>query len=1036
LSYGTRKRKYNSGAFFWHFSDYGVIQNLPAELYSGILSLPIFPLTHLCETRLRPKASAGHGIAIGLSLGFALAALMGLQDAAAASPAWGQPVVTIRLQGDASLTMEDFPGVITQKAGEPLDRSKVAESLKNLYATGHFTDLRAEAELAADGVNLVFVGKAQYFVGIVRVEGTPKPLEPRVLVTASRLRLGQPLSDKDLALARQHVADLLATNGYYQARVDHRTLRDPNTQEADVVFSVSPGAPARLAGVEFQNQPAFPPQRLAAVAGWRNGIHLTSARIERGLFKIHQFFVANGRLQATVSLLQRIYDPKLNTEKLLLQAEAGPLFRVRVEGVHIRCSKLRDLLPVFRDGVVDDPALARCERILEDHYQRQGYLSASVKAERVIHSDSQRLDLIFRVNLGERGEFVGYGFKGNRSVSTAELTEALSAPAEGLVPPPPAFSQELVERKANSLTMLYHSRGFLDVRITPHINPRFENQPGRWFVTFEIEEGPQTTVRGLSLTGVDPETQKKLWPFLLTKPSQPYSPARALVDRDFIAGYLADRGYASAAITPHASPAASRHEVDLEYRIETGPQERIQRVFVIGNRYTREGTIRRELEFRRGQPLSQRELLESQRRLYDLGVFSQVQIATQGQSAPETHRTVLVSVEEARRWTVGYGGGVEVQKLGSNKPGGQYKASPRLSLEVTRLNVGGRAQTLSLRGRLSDLEKGGSLGYFIPRLLTRRDLKLRFNGLVDRSRDVLTFTADRKEASVSVEKLVGPTTLILGQYRYRRVQALDISLRVPKAQRFLLSQPARIGTLGGSYVNDHRDDPTDATQGSYSLVDAGVSAGPFGSEANFIRFTGQNATYHRLGSHLIFARNTRLGVESPFGGLRKVEVSEDGEPPTVILTHDIPLPERFFMGGSESQRGFSINQAGPRDPNTGFPIGGNALFLNSLELRLPLAQRRVGFVLFHDAGNVYSSIRRMKLLKVSQNSPTDLDYTSHAVGTGLRYRTPLGPIRFDVGYNLNPSRYQVVIPLPEGLTKVEVQRLSRFQFFLSVGQSF
>jgi outer membrane protein assembly factor BamA len=205
----------------------------------------------------------------------------------------------------------------------------------------------------------------------------------------------------------------------------------------------------------------------------------------------------------------------------------------------------------------------------------------------------------------------------------------------------------------------------------------------------------------------------------------------------------------------------------------------------------------------------------------------------------------------------------------------------------------------------------------------------------------------------------------------------------------------------------------------------------FGSEANFVRFTGQYATYYQLSSHLTFARNTRFGFESPYGSLEKILVQTPGEPNQYIYTDTLPLPERFFMGGSDSHRGFSINQAGPRDPETGYPIGGNALFFNSLELRVPMPERGLGFVLFNDSGNVFTTIRHMRLLKFSQSSPTDSDYDSDAVGVGIRYKTPVGPIRFDVGYNLNPPRYQVAAN-----PGVEVQRLSHYQFFLSIGQSF
>jgi outer membrane translocation and assembly module TamA len=141
------------------------------------------------------------------------------------------------------------------------------------------------------------------------------------------------------------------------------------------------------------------------------------------------------------------------------------------------------------------------------------------------------------------------------------------------------------------------------------------------------------------------------------------------------------------------------------------------------------------------------------------------------------------------------------------------------------------------------------------------------------------------------------------------------------------------------------------------------------------------------------------------------------------------------MGGSESMRGFSINQAGPRDPDTGYPIGGNALFLNSVELRSSFAQRRLGLVVFEDMGNVYDSIRRMRLFKFTQSSPSDFDYTCQAVGMGFRYKTPVGPIRFDVGYNLNPPRYNV-ITTTNGVENTEVERLSHTQYFFSIGQTF
>jgi outer membrane protein assembly complex protein YaeT len=927
--------------------------------------------------------------------------------------------------------MSDFPGVVSQEVGQPLDASKIAASLKKLYATGRFTDLRAEAEPGQGGVHLLFVGRAQYFIGVVQVEGTPSALEPRVLLTSTRLRLGQPVSDDILIAAQRHISEMLALNGYYRATVRYRLLPDPATQEAEAIFSVFPGKPARFSGVEFQGHPGFPPAKLAKVAGWRAGIQLTSARVDRGLLRLQKFFASRNHLQATASVLKREYDTKLNTEKLLVGVETGPLFRVRVEGAKISGSKLKQLLPVYRDGVVDEPSLAQSDRILEDHFQQRGFFSATVKAEQAFHAESQTLDLTFRVNLGNPGQFMGYGFIGNRAIPTRTLMAAISPPAQGILSHAPLYSRTLLENKLNALTALYQSKGFLDVRIAPRVDDHFRDQAAHWFVTFQVEEGLQTTVHQMALTGISGDMQKALWPSLLSKPLQPYSPGRAAADRDTITNYLANLGYAQAEVNWRTSPVNEQHQVDVDFSIEPGRQERIRRIVVLGNEHTRLGVIRRELVIHQGQPLSQDSVAESQSHLYGLGMFNQVQIAPQDLPSSETEKTVLVAVEESRRWTLGYGGGLEVQRLGSNNPQGTFKASPRLSLDLHRLDVGGHAQTFNLWGRLSYIDTGAGASYVIPYLANRRDLSLRINGLVDLSRDVLTFTDDQKGASVAVEKRFSASTAISARYSFSRVQALDISNRISPEEVPLLSSPARVGGFGASYVNDHRDDPLDATRGFYSLADAAVMYKGFGSEANFLRFTGQYATYYRLSSHLVFARNTRFGLESPYGSLEKILVSTPGEPSEYIYTGTLPLPERLFGGGSDSHRGFAVNQAGPRDHTTGYPIGGNALFFNTVELRLRMAQQRLGFVLFDDAGNAFTTIRHMRLLKFNQNSPTDLDYDSDAVGVGLRYKTPVGPLSFDVGYNLNPPRYQVTTA-----TGVEVQQLARFQFFLSVGQSF
>jgi outer membrane translocation and assembly module TamA len=287
------------------------------------------------------------------------------------------------------------------------------------------------------------------------------------------------------------------------------------------------------------------------------------------------------------------------------------------------------------------------------------------------------------------------------------------------------------------------------------------------------------------------------------------------------------------------------------------------------------------------------------------------------------------------------------------------------------------------------------------------------------------------------------------RFAYRRVSTGNVeipSLLIPS-----LLQPVRIGSLSASYIQDHRDNAADAHRGFWNTVDAGLAGNFFGSQRNFYRVLARNATYTSIGRNLVFARQTQLGAIMPFNVA-----------PGLTNFESIPLPERFFGGGSVSMRGFGDNQAGPRDIGTaasagsnpttptGFPIGGNGLFFNNLELRFPLLGPNVSGVLFHDMGNVYTNFGDISF-RYRQNGNQDFNYAVQAAGFGIRYKTPLGPVRVDLAYTLNPPSYlgfnrnETIQDLLScnastiGVTPActaSPQRLSHFQFFFSIGQAF
>jgi len=496
---------------------------------------------------------------------------------------------------------------------------------------------------------------------------------------------------------------------------------------------------------------------------------------------------------------------------------------------------------------------------------------------------------------------------------------------------------------------------------------------------------------------------------------QPYSEFNVSSDRDNILATYYDQGFSEAQFSadeeklPPAGPNAGP-TVRLAYHITEGRQVRVARVLLGGYEHTRPGVISRQVGIKVGEPLSEGTVVETQRKLYNLGIFSRVSIAPQNPEGEDTEKTIVVMVDEARRYTIAYGLGFEAQRLGnSSSPTSQSVSfAPRGTLELTKANLTGRADSLSFKARASTIQGRALITYIAPNYFASPNFSLQLSGYYETSRDVQTFDSRRAEGSLGLAQKLSSTSSILYRYAYRHVVASNIQIAVEEIPLF--SQNTEVSEFDVNWIRDRRNSVSDPSRGDFENVDVSMAMKPIGSSANFIRVYLQNSTYHPIGRRLVFARSTRFGIQTPYGN---------------SLSTDIPLPERFFAGGGTSLRGFGLNQAGPRDPVTGFPIGGQAELIFNQDLRfpmhLPLIGNRLGGAVFYDAGNVFPSIRKISL-RISPPAPTfnasnpnvcltnctnEMAYFSHTVGFEFRYGTPIGPVALDLGYQLNPGQYLI-----------------------------
>jgi outer membrane protein insertion porin family len=509
---------------------------------------------------------------------------------------------------------------------------------------------------------------------------------------------------------------------------------------------------------------------------------------------------------------------------------------------------------------------------------------------------------------------------------------------------------------------------------------------------------------------------------------------------------LLNRGYKSAAVEARAKPSADRTSAAIVFTVSEGPQVFVGHVLVTGNVRTSTETIRRELELLPGQPLSYSAISESQRKLSGLGLFRRVRITELDLGTPN-ERDLLVTVEEAPTTTLGYGGGLEGgrvlrQEAETGAATEVFEVAPRGFVEFGRRNLFGKNQSLNLFARASLRSRATTSaiepGEQLPTGYTFRDYRVLgtyrapkafstpadflLTGFLEQGvRSSFDFT--RKGARVELARHVTPTLSLSGRYVLERDNVFDE--RFDPADQPLIDRlfpQVRLSTVSGSVIRDTRDDVLAPSRGELIGVDGDLAARAIGSEVGFTKLFTQGFMYRRLPGRrgVIFASGVRLGLATGFDR-PVVEVDANGNPilgpdgnPIVQVVNDLPASERFFAGGDTSVRGYALDRLGTAatiDRN-GFPLGGNAVIVLNGELRVPV-WKDIGVVGFVDAGNVWSRVSDFTFAEIR---PT--------TGFGLRYKSPIGPLRVDLGFKLARQTQ------PDG----SLERLTALH--ISLGQAF
>ncbi|HKY22097.1 MAG TPA: POTRA domain-containing protein [Vicinamibacterales bacterium] len=960
---------------------------------------------------------------------------------AAVSDYVGKPVVEIRLQSNgAELRDPTLLEMIETRTGAPLAMVDVRESMAHLFGLGLYQDVQVDALLRGDGVVLTYNLIPAYRVRRIVFQGALGISENDL----RRVVVERHGASPSLARANQAVTTLRVLyrdRGYPRAEIAARTDVSRDPANAALVFTIRPGLRARIGAIDIQGSPRDPAPVVLSALGLQVGDDYDSIALDQRLARYADNLRAQGYYEARASQIPRYVDNDA-VVNLALSIDPGPRVEILFQGDALSDADRDRLVPIAREHSVDEDLLEDSKFGIERFFRERGYC--------VPRADYQRGDpgppkpgakadaagvlrITFTITRGPQCVVQQAGVVGNASIPLAELLPLVLTRTGAL------FNEAIVGADIARIQSLYRQRGFSSVTVTSQVD-RGDVQGGTApvRVRLDVAEGVRSIIQSVSFQGnaaIDAETLRKA---IATVPGQPYFEPQIAADADKLGQLYLNRGYQEIAVRPEPKAIGDGSQVDLQFTLQEGPQVLIDHVLIVGNDRTRRETIVREVQLKSGQPLSQQQEDDTRTRLASLGLFRRVDISYLQLPGERLHRDVVITVEEAPVTTIGYGGGLEggkrlVRSSETSEAVEEFQIAPRGFFEVSRRNLFGKDRSLNLFTRVSFRPKGVSASPNVPNQSTEGG-GYGFNEYLARvtygERRILGTDADatisagveqavrssfdfnRRGAAATLTRRVSRTLAVSGRYSLDHTQLLNIKSNLaaqPEIDR--LFPQVRLSSVSSSLIRDSRNDSIEPTSGSLIGADAELAARSIGSQVGFFKTFLQGFAYRQLpgSSNIVAVLGARLGLAAGFPRT----VIQEGQAATIVVD-DLPASERFYAGGDTTVRGFALDRLGTPDTIDpgGFPKGGHGLVVLNAELRIPV-RGVLGAVAFVDGGNVFRTVEEMAFGALRA-----------AAGFGLRYRSPVGPIRVDLGFKLDRRI------LPTG------QREKLTALHISLGQAF
>lgn len=850
----------------------------------------------------------------------------------------GEAVIagSIEIHGLYSIDRDEFLDLLGLGPGVAVDQDRIRIGIKRAFLKGIFEDISVEVSEGAAHDIMVHVREKE-FISKIYIEGdyqvSKKKIEELFL-----LKKDQVMRYDLVQQAKEDLKGKLLFYGFPEARIDMKVDKTAQPFRVNIHLTIDTGPPLVIRTIQIVGTDLELKDMLKISPGDVYDRHRMNNEIKRAVERLKK---------------QGYYQPSVGIDyyregDLEITVKPGKKLFVDMEGNRVISTKdLMKQAPFFEMEIFNDEVISEAVDRMLFLYHEKGYAAAQIAP--VTSSDENAIHITFFIFEGERFRVKNVKFPG-AELPHERLEAVMNLRKDGL------YNPDVLEKDRDSLKEIYGALGYLEVEVR-EFETKTDEKEKTVEITVNIHEGERTVISDIEISGVGPDMKEKLMHVIGIKRGDPYNEIDISDARFRVLDYYSNYGYAVMDVDVMRN--IEGHKASLKFSVLEGTKKFFGKTIITGNKQTRYEVIKRELTHKEDGPYNFRTLTNDRQRLYKLGLFTEVDMESLNRG--EDKQDLLIKVKEGNAGAVEFGFGyAEYEKY-------------RGFMDLSYRNFFGMNRQGLLRTEISSLERRFVLQYHDPWFM-RYPLPFRAFFLSEQKKEInisdneTRYKLEKYTFSAGIEKKIAATVKADIYYEFSLVRTSDIQPDV------ILSREDEgtlaISSIKPSIIYDTRDNPFDPAEGMLAGISLKLASPVLLSESNFTKFILNSSIYHKLHRRVILAVSVKGGSAFGFG-----------------KTNELPIVERFFLGGRSTVRGYEQDTLGPKGVD-GNPTGGNAFLMGNIELRA-LIGRGFSLVPFFDLGNVW--------IKAKDMNPGDLKYTT---GIGLRYNTPVGPLRIDYGIKL------------------------------------